>query len=157
MSRWDHLERGTLPEGAFVSDEDLSLVADHIWSVRTVSNGMTYVMTDIDCVPVYLHRLVLPDAAEIDHRNGNGLDNRRENLRQATHSQNEGNQRPQVGRSSRFKGVSWHKAAGKWEAYIQHKNQKRLLGLFASEEDAALAYNSAAIETWGEFARPNEV
>lgn len=106
---------------------------------------------------LYLHRLILNvgDGEEVGHRNGDGLDCRRSNLRIATHRLNLANQRPQQGRSSRFKGVSWNRAKGRWEAYIRVNGRQRKLGYFIDEVDAALAYDAAAIEAWGDFARPN--
>jgi hypothetical protein len=105
-----------------------------------------------DWVTVLLHRLIMnaPPGVEVDHENGNGLDNRRSNLRLATPAQNNGNQKPRGG-SSVFKGVCWHKQRGKWYARISHRS----LGLFAVEEDAARAYDKAALQEFGEFARCN--
>lgn len=150
MSRWN-CEKGVLPEGAFLDDEDLHLLEGQAWS--RIGDG--YVGTPNG---VYLHRLIMPNSLEVDHRNGNGLDNRRENLRPATHKQNLANQRPQIGRSSRFKGVCWRSGRSKWQAYIKLAGEKqRHLGYFDDEVEAAKAYNSAAVEAWGEFARPNSL
>jgi hypothetical protein len=88
-----------------------------------------------------------------DHLNHDGLDNRRQNLRPATTSQNRQNQRPPIGGSSRFKGVSWHKRSRKWVA--QMGGEQHYLGSFASEEDAARAYDCAARQAYGEFAYLN--
>ena len=69
---------------------------------------------------VRLHRLIMnaPDGLLVDHKNGDSLDNRRANLRLATHSQNQCNKRKKANTSSRFMGVSFHKKRGKWAAYI---------------------------------------
>jgi hypothetical protein len=93
----------------------------------------------------------------IDHANGNSADNRIENLRLATKSQNGANKK-KYGGSSRYKGVCWHKKAGKWAAYIGSSKSEKLkkrkhLGLFVTEEDAHAAYMVAAKEFYGEFAR----
>lgn len=105
----------------------------------------------------YLHRLLLeaPPGVLVDHRNGNGLDNRRANLRLATDSQNSGNARPRPSAGSPYKGVSWDPARVKWAAYITLKGRKLHLGRFDDEWVAAEAYNAAAAAAWGEFARPN--
>jgi len=93
---------------------------------------------------------------EVDHKNGVRDDNRIDNLRAATKSQNQHN-RKQWSRpkSSKFKGVSWHKASQKWLANIQHENKRIHLGLFDTEIAAHHAYVDAANRPHGEFARPN--
>jgi hypothetical protein len=91
---------------------------------------------------------------EVDHINGNGLDNRRCNLRPVTRSQNNQNRQPRRNASSRFKGVSWDRKHRFWEASIGN-NGKIRLGYFASEEEAAMAYDAKAKELFGEFARLN--
>ena len=88
----------------------------------------------------------------VDHINGNGLDNRRENLRICTNQQNQGNAKARRG-SSQFKGVS--RKGNRWIAYIQFNRKFRSLGSFESEHDAALAYDAAALECFGEFAALN--
>jgi hypothetical protein len=94
-------------------------------------------------------------SVRIDHRNRDGLDNRRENLRMATPGQNLQNSRKRYGTTSQFKGVSWAKRSNKWRAQIGMNYIRRELGLFRLEEDAARAYDSAAIRQFGEFARLN--
>lgn len=91
---------------------------------------------------------------EIDHVNGDRLDNRIDNLREATKSQNQHNRRRWTKpTSSRFKGVSFHKPTGKWCAHIQYNNARKHLGLFDTEELAAAARRDAAIGLHGRFAR----
>jgi len=103
----------------------------------------------------YLHRFILgieDTNVQVDHRNHNGLDNRRANLRVASLSQNAANRAKLKGTTSRFKGVSWSKEKGKWRAYITIKRKTTLhLGYFDSEIDAACAYYRAACEHFGEF------
>jgi hypothetical protein len=91
---------------------------------------------------------------EVDHRDHNGLNNQRANLREVTRSQNLMNQRPRGG-ASQFKGVAWHNQACKWQAGIRIDGRRRYLGLYESEVDAALAYDRAAHELFGEYAHPN--
>ena len=93
----------------------------------------------------------------VDHINQNPLDNRRCNLRVVTVSQNAMNQRKQEGRSSKYKGVHFDKAHNKFRASIKYKGVKKHLGRFKTEEEAALAYNKAALELFGEYAKLNEV
>ena len=89
-----------------------------------------------------------------NHRNHDGLDNRRDNLRPATQTQNNGNQRCTRG-VSRFKGVSWYERHGKWFARIQHEGRRRSIGYFKDELVAAEAYDAAARELFGEYACVN--
>ena len=88
-----------------------------------------------------------------DHRNLKRDDNRFENLRPATHRENQGNQGIRSDNTSGAKGVSWDKSREKWEAYITRDERKHHLGRFDSREDAAAAYWKAAREHFGEFAR----
>ena len=108
---------------------------------------------------IIMHREILglkPGDPGVDHRDGNGLNNRRENLRRATKSQNAMNQQKTRG-TSRFKGVRWHKDCKKWTAEIKFDGKKKHLGLFNTEEEAAKAYNRKAEELFGEYANLNEL
>lgn len=89
-----------------------------------------------------------------DHVNGDGLDNRRSNLRRATHGQNMANKVRYRNNTSGFKGVS-RRQNGRWFAQIQCQGNHRHLGYFATAEEAARAYDAAAVEAFGEFARLN--
>lgn len=106
---------------------------------------------------VIMHRQLMEGctAPEIDHVNGNKLDNRRVNLRGVTASQNQMNKGKQPNCTSRYKGVSWNKAARKWMARITKDGSTRYLGSFESEREAARIYNKAARELFGEYARLN--
>lgn len=104
---------------------------------------------------VAMHRLVMGldfgDPAQVDHRNGDGLDNRKANLRLAMQGQNIKNQKKRSGTtSSKFKGV--YKRDHFWKAQISVNGEKLYLGRFDSEEDAARAYNVAAVKHHGDFA-----
>lgn len=144
---------------ALVDDEDFPLVAGYRWHpFKNRRNFYAIANTrkpDGTLTTVKLHRLILPDAKIIDHINHDGLDNRRENLREATNSQNNANQQKMLGTSSGFKGVYWHKQADKWRAQIMFNRKYKHLGLFASEIEAAHAYDNAARELFGEFAHLN--
>lgn len=110
-------------------------------------------------IQIYMHRLLMnPGVAEVDHRNGDGLDNRRENLRVCTRAQNSSNQRKQLNRTSPFKGVvrkrrAWGRFA--WISQIKDGGKHRYLGTFASELEAARAYNDCARNLFGEFSNLN--
>lgn len=86
----------------------------------------------------------------VDHTDGDGLNNRRSNLRRATRSQNGANSRPYVRRSSEFKGLRQERN-GAWTARVQ----RRHVGTFKTEEAAALAYDIEAARVFGEYARLN--
>jgi len=108
---------------------------------------------------IFMHReiLGLSDRNQhVDHINGDGLDNRRSNLRIATNAENNRNHRkPSNALTSLYKGVSWHKLSRKWQAQITFNGKKRYLGLFIDELAAARTYDKAAKELHGEFARLN--
>jgi hypothetical protein len=92
----------------------------------------------------------------VDHVNGDGLDNQRSNLRPATHAQNSANARLQARSTSGFKGVHRGPIRGKaWRAQIHAAGKKHHLGTFDDPEEAARAYDAAAVELFGEFARTN--
>ncbi len=103
------------------------------------------------------HREIMnasPDI-QIDHISGNGLDNRKRNLRNATHSQNQCNKPPLDGCSSKYMGVSWSKCSNRWRATIQSNKKLTHIGRFDSEIDAAIGYDQCAVRLHGEFARLN--
>ncbi len=106
---------------------------------------------------IYLQREIMnaPKGLLVDHRNNNPLDNRRENLRLATHSQNMCNRRKRKNTTSRFNGVSFNKKYKKWCAQISYNRKQIWLGRFDSELDAAHAYDVAAKKYHKEFARLN--
>lgn len=103
-----------------------------------------------------MHQAILGLHGElVDHKNRDGLDNRRENLRRADKSQNLANSRKRRGCTSQFKGVFWNKNQKKWESRCQCRGVYHRLGFFQDEIEAAKAYDKKAIELFGEFARPN--
>jgi hypothetical protein len=117
--------------------------------VMVIGPGKTKIM--------YLHRQLLnaPKGVLVDHRNRDPLDNRRQNLRFATHSENVQNRGKRKNTTSKFIGVWFRKVNGKWESRITHKDKKIYIGTFDSEIDAAKAYDEAARKYHGEFARLN--
>lgn len=121
------------------------------------SNG--YLIISISGRRFYAHRIASlymtgewPEA-DIDHINGDRADNRFANLREATRSQNNFNAGPQKNNTSGRKGVCWNKRASKWQASIKKNNIQIYLGVFGSIDAAASAYEQAAKELHGEFAR----
>lgn len=134
--------------GALVDEDDLTIVSGRRWTIR--NSRFPYAVTSNG---LKLHRLLMGerDGYEVDHRNGDTLDNRRANLRWATRQQNLANLGPKRNCRSRYKGVSWSTVAKMWQVQVAAKG----VGYFRDEVDAARAYDTAALEKWGEFARLN--
>jgi hypothetical protein len=140
---------------ALVDAEDWERIGEYQWQVfrsRNTKYAVRYVR-------VFMHGELLgelEEGLEVDHKNGNGLDNRRSNLRVATRSQNAQNQQKQNrATSSRFKGVHWNKGSKKWIARIGIDKKRVTLGSFGSEEEAGRAYDAAAQKHFGGYARLN--
>tara|TARA_B110000858_G_C17394385_1_gene289643 strand:+ start:97 stop:492 length:396 start_codon:yes stop_codon:yes gene_type:complete len=94
-----------------------------------------------------------PKGFQIDHINGNRLDNRIENLRIATYAENQWNAKKRIDNKSGIKGISWHKASKSWRAQIKQNKILYHLGLFKSLEDAKDMIENKRAELHGEFAR----
>lgn len=145
---------------ALVDDADYEAVNIHKWYALKI--GYTFyavrniLKPDGKRTTQYLHQFLMPGVPRVDHRDGNGLNNWRENLRPATHKQNlRGFCHKMTGTSSKFRGVCWHKKALKWEARIVVNGHKIHLGLFSVETDAARARDVAALKYYGEGAQLN--
>jgi hypothetical protein len=143
---------------AVIDAEDAPLVSGWNWYARVQPGGNYAIRTDGSSgkrICVHLHRFIMdaPDGLEVDHIDGDGLNNRRCNLRLATRSQNMRNQRLNSRNTSGFKGVSWDKRDKKWLAYIKVYRKKIHLGSFDTPEDAHAAYCDAAARLHGEFAK----
>jgi len=139
----------------FIFDkDDLSLVSNYTWSlargyVRTLRAGKT----------LLLHRLItqVRDRIQVDHINQDKMDNRKSNLRVATHEQNQWNRGRRCDNTSGFNGVCFDKRSGLYMAYINANHQRYYLGYFSTPHQAALAYDQAAVKLHGEFACLNGV
>lgn len=147
---------------AQISEEDSALVSNYKWSA-SVRKTRVYAVAYAgggrkSSKLIYMHRLIAGAAAGqmVDHINGNGLDNRRENLRCATRSENNANQMPMRGGVSRFKGV-WMNSSRfkKWTAEIT-KDGTSYRKTFYSEETAAEWYDQMASKLFGQFAKTNQ-
>jgi hypothetical protein len=145
-----------------VDDEDFEALSLRSWCAL-VLKGVTYAKRGTGDGPtarvILMHRQILgitDRSMLVDHIDGNGLDNRRANLRVATKSQNAQNQRAKAaGTSSRFKGVYWWTLRGKWCAGAKLNGKHHSFGSFEIEEDAARAYDEGARTLFGEFAHTN--
>lgn len=156
------MKRILLTRGLYtlVDDSDYDELNSHKW--HALKDGNTYYAVRTVYVKrkgktVRMHREIMqtPSEMETDHIDGNGLNNVRNNLRNCTKSQNLSNRKPNTTSSSIFKGVSWRKASCKFVAQIQSNGKKISLGYFKKEEDAAHAYDAAAIKYHKEFANLN--
>lgn len=144
----------------FIDDEDYGLIyAKGLTLHTTPRHGTFYVIVYTNGVQLRLHRLILnPEpGAVIDHINGNGLDNRRSNLRVVSQGINNLNARKRAESSSKYKGVTWYKRGNKWRAQIQFNKKKMGLGYYSLESEAAHAYNLKAKELFGELAVLNVI
>jgi hypothetical protein len=106
---------------------------------------------------ISLSKQEVPDGYEIDHKDRNKLNNLEINLRICLHSENGKNQKTSSNNTSGYKGVYWKKTSKKWKVLIRVNNQLVYIGCFTIKEDAAKAYNKAAIKYYGEFAGLNEI
>jgi len=149
---------------AIVDDEDYEEISQWLWYPQKGVNTYyavrnSYVSEDFEKrKSISMHRQILDfPPYHVDHKDGNGLYNVRLNLRKSSKAQNAHNQKPQRGRSSKYKGVRWHKHSERWTARITHKGNAFFLGAFHCEKEAAEAYNKAALNYFGEYAKLNEV
>jgi hypothetical protein len=149
------LSRGMV---AIIDDEDYDRIARFKWyAINKGVNRMTpqwYAMRDVVSGGKHKHismhhEIVQAKQGEMfDHKDRNGLNNQRDNIRRCTPGQNSGNTKSHTDSSSHYKGVSFLKRTGRWKVSIQGKH----LGYFADEHSAAQAYDRAAVEAFGEFA-----
>lgn len=147
------MDRGVvlIPVGRYhfaqVDHQDAHL-SEHLWNLR-VSHGTAYVENSNG---QSLHRLIMgaPRGLVVDHLNGDGLDNRRKNLRLTTQSENRRNVAgPQRNSTSGVLGVSWHKGSQRWVARIYHEGKNVDLGRYKTKEEAAEARLRGERELWG--------
>lgn len=138
---------------AMVDPEDFASIANWNWhTIAGGSNGRNFYAARRSKNPravTLMHRAILNhDMPETDHRNGDGLDNRRSNIRPATHSQNMSNRA--CWRTSSYKGVE--KIGLRFKACITTNGKRRYLGSFNNPVSASKAYQMEAVKQWGEFA-----
>lgn len=153
---------------ALVDDEDYDYLSQWKWYAhKTSPKAHTFYAVrtkrkdeDINHGRVYMHREILRCKLEqpCDHKDNNGLNNQKHNLRACSVSQNRANQQKGARNSSQYKGVCYFKNRGygnAWIAYIQANKKRYNLGYYKNETEAAIAYNNKAIEIHGEFAKLN--
>lgn len=146
---------------ALIDDADLHLCAGYKWQFAPANPATDrnpgYAVSNTTGGQLPMHRLILsaPQGLEVDHRNGNGLDNRRENLRLATKSQNTANRGKPKNGARRFKGVRWDSIWSCWMAILKFQGRTYRVAPLPTEEAAALAYDDLARIHHGEFACVN--
>jgi hypothetical protein len=149
---------------AVMDASSLHLVSMYNWYALTShrSDGSlrtVYLKTNVKCdgklKTIYLHRLIsgAPDGMDIDHIDGDGLNNRASNLRVTTHSQNMQNQRLGIRNTSGVKGVSWNKNARRWVARIKFNGKNKYIGLYDTLDLGRIAYADASRQLYGEYSR----
>jgi hypothetical protein len=152
--------RGKYGEGKFalVDDDDYEYLSQYKWrgDAKGYARYSVYSKPQKKILTVMMHRLILntPDDLHTDHWNGDRLDNRRSNLRVATMQQNMANQKAHGG-TSNFKGVGFRH--GLWQAQIGVDQKVLHIGVFDTQRAAAQAYNDAATQYFGEFAKLNDL
>lgn len=147
---------------ALVDDGDYERLAQYKWSAKREGN-----------VWYAVRNVTLPDGTKTvsrmhwevigkprkgyvtDHIDGDGLNNQRHNLRHVSHRVNLLNCRKRKDKTSKYRGVSFHKPSGKWRAQITHHGKVMYIGIYNTEEDAAKAWDEAAINLRGELAKNN--
>ena len=148
---------------AQVDDEDYARVSAHKWSATVYRNengsvervyAFNAIKRNGKRTTQKLHQFIM-GVKGVDHWDHNGLNNQRYNLRLATGSQNQYNQRLNINSTSGFKGVCWYERYQKWLAYITVSRKRIYLGYFHDILDAARAYDAAALKYHGEFAMTN--
>lgn len=143
-----------------VDDEDYKILKKDKWHYFKNAAGNEYAVKSRRPSEgggsIYMHRVIMNPSGsmDVDHQDGDGLNNQKYNLRICSRSGNLAN-RKLMNHSSTYKGVSWYKPTKKWRSQIKVNGNKIHLGYFNSEIDAGGAYDDAAIKYHGEFARTN--
>ena len=143
---------------AKVDDVDFDHLNQWKWSAERRHKGFYAIRRNSKRGMVRMHREILGCAEDIDHEDGDGLNNQRYNLRPCSDAQNQWNsgKRHRHGKTSQYKGVNWSERFKCWVAYISANGERKNLGCFDTEEAAALAYNLGALDRHGNFAKINE-
>jgi hypothetical protein len=144
---------------ALVDDSDYEWLNQWRWSAnRDNLTGMFYAVRHSPLVDgkrtlIQMHGLILdtPKGMHTDHIDHDTLNNQRSNLRVATNSQNQGNQKLRADNKSGYKGVSWNKKEKKWAAKMIHQGKQIFVGYFVDPKEASVAHSKASKQYFGEF------
>lgn len=145
---------------ALIDAEDYPKIAGYSWYFHCgYARSAKYDPASKRSRTIHMSHIILPcpPGLEVDHINRDKLDNRKENLRLVTRSQNCANRGCFKNSKSQYKGVRWNKKMGLWEAAIRKDNVITNLGAYDDEIAAASAYNEYARKMWGEFAVLNDI
>ena len=141
---------------ALIDEDDFGIVSPYKWYLTEKGYAGSTKVVDRKTLNLRMHRMIMGlckgDKREVDHINGNKLDNRRQNLRICTRRENNFNMPLQSSNKSGYKGVHQHKRDGKWEAMISVGGKRYWLGRFNTAEEAYAKYCEAAPRLHGEFA-----
>ena len=146
---------------ALVDDEDYDKLMEYKWCANKIGNtfyAVSRIKIDGRWATLYMHKFIIGDHLSktmVDHRDGNGLNNQRYNLRPASKSENAINSVKRKNCSSKYRGVYRDEERQKWQSYIKINGKRKHLGRFDIEEDAAIAHDVAAIKRDSEFRRLN--
>lgn len=149
--------RTTRGKHVVIDVDDFEFVSSRTWRIHLGWNNTPYATTSVEIGERLrsrsIHRLLMnpPSGMVVDHRNRNTLDNRRQNLRICTRTENTRNRVSRTG-TSIYKGVFWVAVRSRWVAKLLHDKKQVWLGAYQTEEEAAEAYNRAAVHYFGEFA-----
>lgn len=138
---------------ALVDDDDFDYLNQFKWQVQANKYGL-YAKRHMNGLTIRMHWDIMGGKL-IDHIDGNGLNNQRNNLRFCTHSQNAMNKKSDKNTTSKYKGVCWYKTRSVWVGQIGINGKSTCLGYFTDEIEAAKAYDREAKILFGEFARLN--
>jgi hypothetical protein len=140
---------------ALVDLADFSVVAPFRWCAVVIKGRYVYAQTQSNTRRYWMHRMLMRDSALVDHKNGNGLDNRRCNMRAADHVKNAANAKVYANTSTGHRGVD-RRGRG-YRARIQREGKRVELGTFGTLEEASRARDAVAEQRDGDFARLNTV
>jgi hypothetical protein len=148
----------TQGQNAIVDAADFEWLNQWNWHAHWVPDTKSFVAgRDEHRKSIYMHRFITncDPNKEVDHKDHNTLNNRRNNLRPCTHSQNTANAKKKRISAFPFKGINFYKRKNKWRVSIHFEKKRRYVGSFKTPEEAARAYDEAAIALFGEFAHLN--